>query len=467
MLRNRIIGLETEYGCLVEGPYDSAEVVREVRNWFFEQQRFGLIDLEDRGWDEPAGNGGFLYNGGRVYIDMGHIEYCTPECSTLRDVVRYDRAGDLMLQTAVQELGLEGEVNFIRNNIDHFTDATFGCHENFLLDRCAPLTEKNVLSLLAFQTIRVLFTGAGRIGAVQPIFYDGVRLSSVDNASFQISQRADFIENDFFQWVQHNRAIVNTRDEPLSDPHRFRRLHVLHGDTSVLPSALFLKLGTTSLVLDLLETDALPEIALADAVYTLQSLSRQLEPPWCVGLSNGREDNAVDLLRRYHTAAADAFKGRDEETDQVLMLWENVLDALETDPETLVGTIDWISKRFLLEAFARSEGIDWHHDWLKAQDIEFHHIDPKRSLGLALNGGGDFYTPQDTEGSLSHPPVGSRARVRSHLMRQIQLRGGSYFIDWDRVEILHDRIYLLADPYDISVPTGVAINFKRSLNDTL
>ena len=255
----RITGLETEYGCMVGGAGPKA--VAQIRDWIFEHNRHGLIDRHDRGWDEPPGNGGFLFNGGRVYLDMGHMEYCTPECATVVDVVRYDRAGDRLLLNAVRELGLGGKVNFFRNNIDHHSGATFGCHENFSLLRAAPLTEKNILSLLSFLTLRLLFTGSGRVGTAHSLINP-----EEPAVPFQISQRADYIENDFYEWVQHNRAIINTRDEPLADPRKYRRLHLIHGDTHVLPSALFLKIGATRLVLDLLEADDLPEMALADAV---------------------------------------------------------------------------------------------------------------------------------------------------------------------------------------------------------
>jgi len=122
-MRARITGLETEYGCLVHPPTRTDEVLPRIRDWLFENQRYGLIDLHPRGWDEPAGNGGFLFNGGRVYIDMGHLEYCTPECASALDVVRYDRAGDSLLIEALRALDLQGKVAFIRNNVDHYTGA--------------------------------------------------------------------------------------------------------------------------------------------------------------------------------------------------------------------------------------------------------------------------------------------------------------------------------------------------------
>ena len=446
-MSQRITGLETEYGCLVASPGEAKDFLPVIRDWLFKNDRYGLIDKHDRDWDEPAGNGGFLFNGGRVYLDMGHLEYCTPECASALDVVRYDRAGDLLVQEAVRALKLEDKVSFIRNNVDHYTGATFGCHENYSLERKAPLHEKNVLSLLAFLTLRVLYTGAGRVGSVRPVRFRGEVQAKEEAASFQISQRADYIQNDFFEWVQHNRAIINTRDEPLADPRHYRRLHLIHGDTNVLPATLFLKVGTTRLVLDLLDADELPPLALHDAVATLRLLSRTLAPPWCVPLADGKLGDAVELLHLFHDKARQLFKGRDIETDSLLDLWGRTLDALATDPGSLVGTVDWVSKEFLLREFCASEGIEWGHPWLEAQDLEFHHIDPLRSLGLALADGNGFWPPAALEKAKLDPPTNSRAHARSRLMREIQGNAASYYLDWEAVEVPNQKRTRLMDPF--------------------
>src|SRR5438477_11186922 len=221
----RITGLETEYGCLIQPPAQIQDVLPRVRDWLFDNDRYGLIDLHDRDWDEPAGNGGFLFNGGRVYVDMGHLEYCTPECISLLDILRYDRAGDAILVQALKDMRLSEHVSFISNNVDHYSGATFGCHENYLVRRSAPLTENNVLALLAFLTLRLLFAGSGRVGSTPGAELRGDLLRHGSDSHFQISQRADYINNDLFEWVQFNRAIINTRDEPLADARKYRRLH--------------------------------------------------------------------------------------------------------------------------------------------------------------------------------------------------------------------------------------------------
>jgi proteasome accessory factor A len=431
----------------VQPPAEASEVLPRVRDWLFENQRYGLIDLQPRGWDEPAGNGGFLFNGGRLYLDMGHLEYCTPECTSARDVVRYDRAGDLLLLEAVQALGLKNQVSFIRNNVDHYTGATFGCHENYSLARSVPLTEENELSLLAFLTLRVLFTGAGRVGSSRPNLFRGEARPREEAVPFQLSQRADFIVTDSFQWVQHNRSILNLRDEPLADPRRYRRLHLIHGDTNVLPAALFLKIGATRLVLDLLEANALPPLALENPVAAFRSLSRTRRPPWCVVLADGRNADALSLLGLYYQKAKQLFQKRDPETDAVLKLWNHTLKALADDPDSLVGVLDWVSKAYLLGEFCSRERLDWSHPWLEAQDLEFHQIDPHRSFGLALANSDGFWNPVNLDQAKREPPLTSRAHARSRLMRQIQGKADSYYVDWSEVTVPNARRSLLLNPF--------------------
>ena len=447
---NRIVGLETEFGCLTNDPSGPPSAVGRVRNWIFEKNRFGLADMHQRDWDEPAGNGGFLFNGGRAYVDMGHLEYCTPECFSLIDLLRYDRAGDAILLQALKEMHLSEQVSFIRNNVDHYSGATFGCHENYLVRRSAPLSESNVLALLSFLTLRLLFAGSGRVGSTPGAELRGDLLRHGADSHFQISQRADYINNDLFEWVQFNRAIINTRDEPLADARKYRRLHLLHGDTNVLPTSLLLKAGTTALVLDLLELDRLPKIVLADAVMTFRNLSHQPDGPWLVPLADGRCANAVELLFKFLEAGRSEFFGRDNETDIVLRVWEEVLSGLATRPEMLVGKVDWITKRWLFRQFMERENINWNDPWLKAQDLEFHHVDPARSLGMAL-----AHTPlawdipaSDIADAMRTAPVNTRAQARSRIMRLLKNQHIRYFVDWEVIDAEGVNSLNLLNPFD-------------------
>ena len=447
---NRIVGLETEYGCLTSEHAGPPGVIGRVRNWVFDKQLYGLADLHQRDWDEPAGNGGFLFNGGRVYVDMGHLEYCTPECLSLIDLLRYDRAGDVILQRALRDLRLADQVSFIRNNVDHYSGATFGCHENYLVRRTAPLSEGNVLSLLAFLTLRTLFCGAGRVGSTAAADLRSEHGHTKAETQFQISQRADYINNDLFEWVQFNRAIINTRDEPLADARRYRRLHLLHGDTNVLPASLLLKVGTTALVLDLLELDHLPKLALDDAVTTFRNLSHQPDGPWLVVLSGGRCADAIEVLFQFHERAMSEFRGRDAETDALLRIWAETMKMLAGEPEALVGQVDWVTKRWLFRQFATEQNLDWSDPWLKSQDLEFHQIDPARSLGQALD-----RTPTDWRLEASDitratacPPANTRAGARSRLMHMLKHQTIRYYVDWEVIDAEGFNSLNLLNPFD-------------------
>jgi proteasome accessory factor A len=451
---NRIVGLETEYGCLAADPTGPTQVVARVRNWIFEKNRFGLPDIHQRDWDEPAGNGGFLFNGGRAYVDMGHMEYCTPECLSLEDVVRYDRAGDAILLHSLKELRLVDQVGFVRNNVDHYSGATFGCHENYLVRRAAPLTESNVLSLLTFLTLRLLYAGAGRVGATPGAELRGDMSPPGSETCYQISQRADYINNELFEWVQFNRAIINTRDEPLADARRFRRLHLLHGDTNVLPTALALKVGTTSLVLDLLEANRIPRIFLADSVTSFRAMSHHPEGPWQVELAEGGSADALELLWCYQQAAEREFRGRDKETDQVLRIWGETLTALATDPNRLVGKVDWITKRWLLRQFLEQEELTWRDPWLKSQDLEYHHTDPGRGLGLAVAETPVEWAiaPEALTEAMRTAPKNTRAHARSQVMHALKGQPMRYSLDWEVIEVEGVAPLNLLNPFDATPP---------------
>lgn len=445
---NRLAGLETEYGCLAPESFGLPTVPARARDHLFKKRKLGLIDLHDRDYDEPAGNGGFLFNGGRLYLDMGHAEYCTPECLSLADVVAYDQAGDQMLQQALNELGLADEVSFIKNNIDHYTSATFGCHENYLLRRDAPLTQKNVDTLLAFLSARIVMVGAGRVGAtLAPRRYG--KGESTDQVPYQISQRADFIQTDIYEWVQFNRALINARDEPLADYRRFRRLHLLLGDSNMLPFTNMLKIGSTALVLDLLESDSLPRLSLANPVSTMRQLSHEPSGKWRVELADGRECSALDLLEEFWMAASDidpAILGKDGWW--TLDAWKSTLQELRSNQEGLVGKLDWITKRFLLEKFAESEGLAWDDPWLESLDLEYHQLNPEKNLIANLGGWTlDDFSGRETRDFLMKPPPDTRASLRSEAMRLIAQKKLPYVIDWDLVYVGEGKQIRLDDPF--------------------
>src|SRR5438094_596579 len=366
---DRVVGIETEYGCLLrkEEPHLNSDVwPAKVKNYLFRKANAGTIDLHYRDYEEPPGNGGFLLNGGRLYLDMGHIEYASPECLHLHDLVAYELAGDDLLQSSLVALGAEDRVSFIKNNVDHHTGATFGCHENYLMKREAQFTPPILGTLLTFLATRQIFTGSGRVGQSNPLAFDFEPPQSEAQVNFQLSQRAAHIVNDIYQWVQFNRAIINARDEPLADYRKYRRLHLLIGDSNMSPYANALKIGTTACVLSLLEEARLPrDVILRDAVMATREISREGTGRGVVPLEDGRTRDALDIQFEFLEHARRHLTGMDAETDWVLESWRFTLDALGNKPELLIGGVDWISKKWMLELFRAEQGLTWQDPWLQ------------------------------------------------------------------------------------------------------
>ena len=451
---NRIVGIETEYGCLVSNdPAHGPDAwPARVKNHLFKKTRAGAIDLHYRDYEEPPGNGGFLLNGGRLYIDMGHLEYSSPECRTVRDLVTYDLAGDALLQSALDALGVSGEVAFIKNNIDHHTGATFGCHENYLMKRELHFNPQLLGTLLSFLATRQLFTGAGRVGQASPLALDCEPAPSAEPVHFQLSQRADHIVNDIYQWVQFNRAIINARDEPLADYRKYRRLHLLIGDSNMSPFANAMKVGTTALVLDMLELGTLPDdVILQDAVMATQQISHEGTGHASVLLESGRMRPAIEIQEAFLAHAQQHLSGVDEETDWVLESWAFTLDALRTKPELLLGGVDWISKKWLLDTFREAEGLEWSDPWLQSLDLEYHNIDPAKGLFFALTpakGIGEFNDGARREEASRVPPADTRAHGRGLAVALFQKKQLPYVINWDSITLENATCLAMPDPFE-------------------
>lgn len=434
---NRIFGLETEYGLLIHEDrpdHSPTWFAHQIRDHLFQVQRRGVLDLHHRGHDEPPGNGGFLTNAGRIYLDMGHLEYASPECHSLMDVVASDRAGDFLLQRTIEALGFCDQVSLIKNNIDHETDATFGSHENYLVSRRFPFSRRGMVPLVTFLVTRQIFTGSGRIGSAAPqdawiqvdrllVPRSAFSVRHVSELPFQISQRADYIVNDFFEWVQHNRAIVNTRDEPLADPNQYRRIHLLLGDSNMTEYATALKLGTTGLVLQLIEEGHAPQdLEIDEPVEALQEISKDPERRWLVQLQSHKMMSAVDIQERFLDCAVQHYRGQDEETDWVLAQWASVLHDLRGDYQKLVGRVDWASKLWLLDCFREEEQVDWTDPVLKSLDLEYHNLNPAKGLyhGLLEEGRVPRVTTDTLiELAMDQAPKNTRACGRGELVKHL------------------------------------------------
>src|ERR1700724_3156777 len=452
---DRIVGIETEYGCLLseEEQHVNSEIwPAKVKNYLFRKAQAGTIDLHYRDYEEPPGNGGFLLNGGRLYLDMGHLEYSSPECRSLRDLVSFDIAGDLLLNQALTEMGVEDKVAFLKNNVDHHTGATFGCHENYLMHREAQFTPEVLASLLAFLATRQIFAGAGRVGQANPLAFDFELPERPGHVNFQISQRADHIVNDIYQWVQFNRAIINARDEPLADYRKYRRLHLLIGDSNMSPFATALKIGTTPSVLALLEEGRLPRnLVLSDAVQSTRDISRDPILRGVVDLENGRSIGALDVQWQFHELAQRHLRGTTAETDWLLESWSFVLEALEQNPQSLIGGVDWITKKWLLETLIAAEDLQWDDPWLQSVDLEYHNIDPVRGLFFSVMPGkriAEWNNSVRRSEALRVPPANTRAAGRARAVAAFQERDLSYVINWDSITCDSRDFLVMGDPFN-------------------
>ena len=289
--------------------------------------------------------------------------------------------------------------------------------------------------LLPFVVTRQIFAGAGKVGVEQD--------ARAQAATYQLTQRADFFEVIASVDTMHRRPLINTRDEPHADPAHYRRLHLIIGDANMCEYATALKVGTASLVLDLLETGALPAFALADPIGALKAISRDESRRWPVALAGGEVRSALEIQTVIMAAATRLFQGRDEETDWVLAAWRDVLDALARDPQELIGRLDWVTKKWLLDAFAEAEGLNWERPedraWLQSQDLEYHNIDPAEGLYPVLEAAGQVERVVSAEAvawALVNPPGDTRAYFRGKILQKFAAAVRS--LNWDSIELERD-----------------------------
>lgn len=477
-MKKRIYGIETEYGILIKDDdfkLNSVEVAFHIKEHIFRTKKMGLLDQHYRTNDEPPDNGGFLINGGRLYLDMGHLEYASPECSNLVDLITFDRAGDLIVQEALEELGWAEQVAIIKNNVDLETNATFGCHENYLRNRSYPFdSHKNIKLLAAFLVTRQILCGAGRIGACNPHPFkdwDGMarRNPEKENVNFQISQRADHVPNEAYRWVQYNRAIVNTRDEPLADPNKYRRIHLLVGDSNMSEISTALKMGTTSLMMDLIEMGVCNSgWIFHDSVAAMRDISRDPKFKWEVTLEDGRKTTALELQMEILETAKKYLSGDNLETDWIIEMWESVLNGLSEGPEAVLGKVDWASKYWMLDEFRKEENLDWHDPWIKSLDLEFHNLNKEQGLYWGLQENGDAYR-KTSDAAIEHakksPPRGTRADGRWQLIKTLieqterqKEHQPTYIIDWFGFRLNNQEPFLMVDPF---------VSYKSEIRDYL
>lgn len=458
---HRVMGTETEYGIIAPGISDANATVlsTQVVNAYAATLREGLGNLagtrwdytdeaplsDARGWqmgraaadpsqltDEPPvltaeqialvdqGSGEpsedaavlmnlVLGNGARLYVDHAHPEYSSPEVTSPLDAVRWDRAGDVVVQRAMARIAATpgfSPVILYKNNTDS-KSVSYGSHENYLVPRHVPFG-RIAAALIPFFVTRQVICGAGRIG-----------IGAVNQQpGFQLSQRADFFENEVGLETTVRRPIINTRDEPHAVAEKYRRLHVIIGDANLSEVSNYLKLGTTSLILGLIENDLVPVPEIADPVRELQAVSHDPSLRHLVTLADGRRVTAVDIQEMYLEAGAGAVRaqgGGDKQTMDVLSRWESLIATLRREPMEAARQVDWIAKLNVLQAYRDRDSLQWNDPRLALIDLQYADLRPDKGIYYRLAARGameKLVSNDDVVAAVSDPPRDTRAYFR-------------------------------------------------------
>ncbi|MGI8820446.1 MAG: depupylase/deamidase Dop [Chthoniobacterales bacterium] len=455
----RVFGIETEYGITVNDA-ETVDVVAESIELVRSYTQQGALMKWDYALEDPHRDArGFraaellqdtdeaayfeidknrplsfeeiksdlvLSNGARFYNDHAHPEYSTPECTTLRQIVAHDKAGERIVAECARRRNAtlpEGqEVRLYKNNTD-FIGHSYGCHDNYLMRREVPWN-RIVSGTLPFLVTRQIFAGAGKLGIE-------TESAAGQPGVYQISQRADFFSVLVSIDTMNKRPLVNTRDEPHADAGKYRRFHVIVGDANMSEWATALKLGTTALVLQLIENGEAPEIELAQPVEALKAISRDQDYSWIIELQDGRKISALEVQRLYLEAAR---KLASEETAWLLAEWENVLNDLERDPTLTRDRVDWVAKKFLLGTLQEEEKLSWSDPWLQSIDLEYHNVDPAQGLFYDLERGGlirRVVTEEEIAAAILAPPETTRAFFRGRAVAKFGAQISA--VQWDEV----------------------------------
>ena len=438
MAIRKVCGVETEYGIVLRGGGESNPIAASsmlINAYVSSLQRNVGWDFED----ESPGNDarGFqaegalppevdthlvnavLTNGARYYVDHAHPECSTPECSDAREVAVWDRAAEQVLIDSMAAAGESlppGQEIVVHKNNSDGKGNSYGCHENYLMDRAVPFT-RIVHGIMPFFVTRQLFTGAGKVGT------EATGLTSAD-VPFQLTSRADFFEEEVGLETTLKRPLVNTRDEPHCDAQKYRRLHVIVGDANMCEVATYLKVGTTAIVLAMIEDDELPrDLSLQNPVAALRRVSYDLSLGLVLDLADHTRMTALELQWQYLDYAKKWAESRGLESvgedvgADVLRRWEGTLEALETDPASLATTVDWVAKRSLLDAYAERHELAWDSPRLKALDLQYHDLRPGRSLAARL-GLERISTDEEVVRAVSEPPTTTRAYFRGKCLQR-------------------------------------------------
>ena len=438
-MERRIFGIENEYGvtCTFRGQRRLSP--DEVARYLFRR----VVS-----WGRSSNV--FLRNGARLYLDVGsHPEYATPECDSAVDLVTHDKAGERILEgllvdaeRRLREEGIAGDIYLFKNNTDSAGNS-YGCHENYLVGRQGEFSRLADV-LIPFLVSRQVVVGAGKV------------LQTPRGAVYCVSQRAEHIWEGVSSATTRSRPIINTRDEPHADAERFRRLHVIVGDSNMNETTTLLKIGATDLVLRMIEAGVvLRDLTLENPIRAIREISHDITGRRKVKLANGREASALEIQREYHGKATDfiARRGGDATVMRVLDLWGRTLTAVETGDLSLVDReIDWVTKYQLIERYRAKHDLPLSSPRVAQLDLAYHDVNRKRGLYYLLERSGAVEratTDLAVFEAKSVPPQTTRARLRGEFIKSAQEKRRDFTVDWVHLKLNDQaqRTVLCKDPF--------------------
>jgi proteasome accessory factor A len=435
----RIFGLENEYGvtCTFRGQRRLSP--DEVARYLFRR----VVH-----WGRSSNV--FLENGARLYLDVGsHPEYATPECDSIREVVAHDKAGERILEhllaaaeMRLHEEGINGDVYLFKNNTDSAGNS-YGCHENYLVARQGEFARMADV-LIPFFVTRQIWCGAGKV------------LHGPRGAQFCIAQRSEHIWEGVSSATTRSRPIINTRDEPHADAERFRRLHVIVGDSNMSEWTTFMKVGVTDLVLRMLEGNTvMRDLSLENPIRAIREISHDTTCTRRVRLANGRELSALEIQTEYFekTSRFIERRGADEVSAALLHGWGEALAALGSgDPDRLARKVDWVTKRLMIERYMAKHDLPLGSPRIALLDLAYHDVNRTRGLYYLLERGGKVDRVVDDaaiELAMREPPQTTRAKLRGDFIREAKAKRRDYTVDWVHLKLNDQaqRTVLCKDPF--------------------
>jgi proteasome accessory factor A len=438
-MERRIFGLETEYGvtCTFRGQRRLSP--DEVARYLFRR----VVS-----WGRSSNV--FLRNGARLYLDVGsHPEYATPECDSVDDLVVHDRAGERILEgllvdaeRRLRDEGIAGDIYLFKNNTDSAGNS-YGCHENYLVSRHGEFARLADV-LIPFLVTRQLICGAGKV------------LQTPRGAVYCLSQRAEHIWEGVSSATTRSRPIINTRDEPHADAERFRRLHVIVGDSNMNEVTTLLKVGTADLVLRMIEAGVvMRDMTLENPIRAIREVSHDVTGQRKVRLATGREISALEIQQEYQSKASEFVTrhGGGPVAQRVVELWGRVLKSVDSDDlATVEREIDWVTKLRLIQRYQARHNLPLSHPRIAQLDLAYHDIRRGRGVFALMEKRGTvdrISRDLDVFAAKSVPPQTTRARLRGEFIRRAQERRRDFTVDWVHLKLNDQaqRTVLCKDPF--------------------